>query len=118
SQGGAERIESLGQVQPARGGPFRSEDGDVRIGRDLQHGEAEADDKEGRQEKRIGEETGRGPKERATYSRDHQADHNAVLVAKPRDGIADRGRNREVEQRADEVSAEERELDEHGMEVI
>ena len=35
---GADGIETLRQIQPARGGSLRAEDRDVRIGRDLEHG--------------------------------------------------------------------------------
>ena len=118
TESGAERVKSLGEIQPARGSPFRPENCDVRISRDLEHGETETDDEERRQEKRVGKKSRRRPEKAAARRGDDQADHDTVLVAQPRDGIAEAGGDSEVNKRTDKVGAEERELDEHGVEVI
>ncbi|OAI43372.1 hypothetical protein AYO41_02010 [Verrucomicrobia bacterium SCGC AG-212-E04] len=48
--GCADRVEALREIQPARGGALGAENGDIRIRRDLQHGEAKTDDEKTRQE--------------------------------------------------------------------
>src|SRR5437763_2584080 len=102
SQRRAERVESLSQVEPARGGPFRSQDGDVRISRDLQHGEAETYHEQSCQEEWVRECRRRRPEERTARSRNHESDDDAILTTDSRDGIADCDRDGKVKQRADE----------------
>src|SRR3984893_1428102 len=118
TKGRAERIEGLGEIQPARCGPFRPEYCHIRISRDLEHGETETDDEERDEEQRVGKESRGRPEEGAARCGNYQANNNAIFVAEPRDGIAKASGDREVKKRTDEVGAEERELDEHGMEVI
>ena len=79
ADGGADRIEALRQVQPARRGSLRAQDRDVGIGRDLQHREADADDEQRRQEQRIGVRARRRPEQRAAGRRDQQAETTPFL---------------------------------------
>src|SRR5207249_4797728 len=88
TESGTERVESLGEIEPAGGGPFGSENGDVRIRCDLEHGEPEPDHEQRYQKKRIGKKRRSRPEKRAARGGNHQANDDAVLVSKARDRIA------------------------------
>ena len=116
--GGADGIERLRQIQPARSSVLRPENSHVGVGRDLQHGESEADDEQSHQKQGIGDAGGRRPEEGAAKRGNQEANHHAVLVADAGDGIARRHGNQEIGQRTDEIRAKERKLHQHGLEII
>ena len=59
----ADGVEALRQVQPAGSGFLRTENGDIGIGCDLQHGEPETNDKQGGKEHRIRSRACRRPEQ-------------------------------------------------------
>ena len=107
----------MGEIQAGRGGFFRPEDGDVGICSDLKHREAQADNKQGPKKHAIGGHVCRRPEESTPRRRDEESKHDAVFVSDLGDRVAFRGRDQEIQQRADEIGPEEGELHEHRLEV-
>ena len=110
-QRGAERVEGLGEIQPARRGALRSKQTHVRVGRDLQQRDAACEYEKAGEEHAVGRHCGgRIEQERAKAGND-KADDDAVLVA-------DRGDDASRRQRHDEIGAEEGELHQHDLRVV
>ncbi len=109
--GGAQRIECLGQIKAAGGGALRAQYRNIRIGRDLQHRNAGGEYDFGYQKEREGRDAGCGNKEQRAARHGQQSGHHGPLVADPlhhpTGGYCE-----------DEVSAEKDKLHEHDREVV
>jgi hypothetical protein len=116
--GGADRIKSLRQIQPAGRGPLRSQDGHIRVGGNLQHGKPETHHKQRDQKQGIGNDGGRRPEQDTAQRGNQETEDNAILVANARNGVARRHRNHEIQQRPDKVGPEEGQLHQHRLEII
>ena len=109
-QEGAERVQRLRQGQPAGAGLLRSEQGDIGIGRHLQHGDAGGQHEQCAEEGRIQMQAGGGPEAQRADAGNGQPGHDAFLVAQRGDQPPGRHRHQEVR-------AEEGELHQHHLRI-
>src|SRR6185437_9935985 len=110
-QEGAERIQRLRQGQPAGAGLLRPEQGHVRVGGHLQHGDAGGQHEQRAQEGGIQMQRRGGPETQCTYAGNRQAGHDAFLVTERRHQPAGRHAHQEV-------GAEKGELHQHHFGVV
>ncbi|MNN16881.1 hypothetical protein D3C81_1300360 [compost metagenome] len=110
-QRGAQRVERLGQREPARRGLLRPQQRDVRIGRHLQHGDAGRQHEQRSKEAFVDAQCSRRPETQRADAGNHQAGDDAVLVTQPRHQPAGR-------QRHQEIRTEEGELHQHRAGVV
>jgi len=118
TDGGAQGVEGLAEIEAAGGSALGPQDCDVRIGRDLEHGKSQSDDEKRDQEESIGDHHCGGIKEGASDSRGDQADDHSILVADAVDRIAGDGRKEVIDQGTDSVGSEKGELHQHRLKIV
>ena len=115
---GPERVERLRKVEPARRGFRLAEKRDVRICRDLEQRETDAEDEQHGKEQAVFFYRGGRVKTGAGDGGNNEPPDNAVLIPHLAHGVAPNHRDDEVDYRADEIGAEKGELNEHGLEPV
>ena len=84
---GAEGIDRLREIQSAGSSLLGTENGHIRVGRDLQHRKTQTHDEERNEKQRIGNQHRRREEPGKARCGNEQPDDHAVLVAKAIDGI-------------------------------
>ena len=95
-QRGAQRVQRLGQGQPAGAGLLRAEQGHVRIGGHLQHGDAGGQHEQRAEEGGVKVQRRGRPETQRADAGDRQPGHDALLVAQCRDHAPGRHAHQEV----------------------
>ena len=72
-------VERLRQIQPTGRSAFRAEDGHIRVGCNLQHGEAQSDNEKSAKKQRIRKQRRRRPEQCAAGRGNQQPDDAAIL---------------------------------------